>query len=65
MILATWGSSVLRGLNHITISVSDLEQSFIFYVNLLGMIPHVLIKPEMSKAEMKTVAISGIATHNL
>lgn len=29
------------GLNHITIAVSDLAASFIFYVNLLGFKPHV------------------------
>jgi catechol 2,3-dioxygenase-like lactoylglutathione lyase family enzyme len=32
---------MLRGLNHITITVIDLEQSFNFYVNLLGMVPRV------------------------
>jgi hypothetical protein len=32
---------VLRGLNHITIAVSDLERSLNFYANLLGMTPHI------------------------
>lgn len=32
---------MLRGLNHITIAVSDLETSFIFYTRLLGFKPHV------------------------
>jgi catechol 2,3-dioxygenase-like lactoylglutathione lyase family enzyme len=32
---------MLRGLNHITIAVNDLERSFNFYVHLLGMTPHV------------------------
>jgi catechol 2,3-dioxygenase-like lactoylglutathione lyase family enzyme len=31
---------MLRGLNHITIAVNDLERSFNFYVHLLGMTPH-------------------------
>jgi len=31
---------VLQGLNHITIAVNDLDESFDFYVNLLGMTPH-------------------------
>jgi catechol 2,3-dioxygenase-like lactoylglutathione lyase family enzyme len=31
---------VLKGLNHITIAVNDLERSFNFYVDLLGMQPH-------------------------
>jgi catechol 2,3-dioxygenase-like lactoylglutathione lyase family enzyme len=31
---------VLKGLNHITISVNDLDKSFSFYVDLLGMQPH-------------------------
>ena len=31
---------MLNGLNHITIAVKDLEKSFIFYVDLLGMQPH-------------------------
>lgn len=31
---------MLRGLNHITIAVNDLERSFNFYVHLLGMAPH-------------------------
>jgi len=30
---------VLRGLNHITIAVSDLENSFAFYASTLGMKP--------------------------
>lgn len=30
---------MLNGLNHITIAVSDLERSFSFYVDLLGMVP--------------------------
>lgn len=32
---------MLRGLNHITIAVSDLERSLSFYVDLLGLRPHV------------------------
>jgi len=32
---------VLRGLNHITIAVSDLERSLHFYVNIVGMRGHV------------------------
>lgn len=32
---------MLRGLNHITIAVSDLERSMNFYCDLLGMMPHV------------------------
>jgi catechol 2,3-dioxygenase-like lactoylglutathione lyase family enzyme len=32
---------MLRGLNHITIAVSDLEQSLDFYTRLLGMQAHV------------------------
>jgi len=32
--------TVLRGLNHITVAVSDLNRSFEFYVRLLGMRPH-------------------------
>ncbi|WDE08036.1 fosfomycin resistance glutathione transferase [Thalassomonas viridans] len=31
---------MLSGLNHITIAVNNLEQSFSFYVELLGMKPH-------------------------
>jgi catechol 2,3-dioxygenase-like lactoylglutathione lyase family enzyme len=31
---------VLNGLNHITIAVNDLDNSFRFYVELLGMKPH-------------------------
>ncbi|NQZ79452.1 MAG: VOC family protein [Colwellia sp.] len=31
---------MLQGLNHITIAVNDLDESFYFYVNLLGMVPH-------------------------
>jgi len=31
---------VLQGLNHITIAVNDLDESFNFYVDLLGMVPH-------------------------
>ena len=31
---------MLSGLNHITIAVNDLERSFGFYVDLLGMKPH-------------------------
>lgn len=31
---------MLQGLNHITIAVNDLDQSFAFYVELLGMTPH-------------------------
>jgi len=31
---------VLNGLNHITIAVKDLDKSFTFYVDLLGMKPH-------------------------
>ncbi len=31
---------MLRGLNHITIAVKDLDKSFGFYVELLGMKPH-------------------------
>jgi catechol 2,3-dioxygenase-like lactoylglutathione lyase family enzyme len=31
---------VLKGLNHITIAVNDLDKSFSFYVALLGMQPH-------------------------
>ena len=32
---------MLQGLNHITIAVTDLEQSLNFYAHLLGMTPHV------------------------
>lgn len=32
---------MLRGLNHITIAVSDLDTSFDFYTGLLGFRPHV------------------------
>lgn len=32
---------MLRGLNHITIAVSNLEQSLLFYSGLLGMQAHV------------------------
>lgn len=32
---------MLRGLNHITIAVSDLDVSFYFYIQLLGFKPHV------------------------
>lgn len=32
---------MLRGLNHITIAVSDLHRSLIFYTELLGMTGHV------------------------
>ena len=32
---------MLRGLNHITIAVTDLERSLNFYANLLGMTLHV------------------------
>jgi catechol 2,3-dioxygenase-like lactoylglutathione lyase family enzyme len=32
---------VLRGLNHLTIAVSNLEQSLLFYNGLLGMQAHV------------------------
>ncbi|WP_299005137.1 fosfomycin resistance glutathione transferase [uncultured Shewanella sp.] len=31
---------MLNGLNHITVTVKDLDESFIFYVDLLGMKPH-------------------------
>ena len=31
---------MLKGLNHITIAVNDLDKSFSFYVDLLGMQPH-------------------------
>ncbi len=31
---------MLTGLNHITIAVNDLERSFRFYTELLGMTPH-------------------------
>jgi len=31
---------VLKGLNHITVAVNDLDKSFSFYVDLLGMQPH-------------------------
>ena len=31
---------MLQGLNHITIAVNDLDQSFAFYADLLGMQPH-------------------------
>ncbi len=31
---------MLRGLNHITVAVRDLEKSFEFYVSVLGMKPH-------------------------
>jgi len=31
---------VLNGINHITIAVNDLEESFTFYTELLGMTPH-------------------------
>ena len=30
---------MLQGLNHITVAVNDLDESFNFYVNLLGMQP--------------------------
>lgn len=32
---------MMRGLNHITIAVSDLDRSLDFYTRLLGMTPHV------------------------
>ncbi|MDF2178835.1 FosG family fosfomycin resistance glutathione transferase [Aliiglaciecola sp. CAU 1673] len=32
---------MLRGLNHITIAVSDLERSLAFYTDVLGMLAHV------------------------
>lgn len=32
---------MLRGLNHITITVTDLDRSLNFYTQLLGMTPHV------------------------
>ncbi len=32
---------MLDGLNHITIAVSDLDKSFDFYTQMLGMTPHV------------------------
>ena len=32
---------MLKGLNHITVAVSDLDTSFQFYVDLLGMKPEV------------------------
>lgn len=32
---------MLKGLNHITIAVSDLERSFVFYASTLGMKPEV------------------------
>jgi len=32
---------VLNGINHITVAVSDLEESFDFYASLLGMKPEV------------------------
>tara|TARA_B100000446_G_scaffold182585_1_gene201346 strand:- start:1995 stop:2426 length:432 start_codon:yes stop_codon:yes gene_type:complete len=35
------GEIVLKGLNHITIAVSNLDRSFDFYVSLLGMKPEV------------------------
>ena len=31
---------MLRGLNHITLAVKDLEKSFTFYTSLLGFKPH-------------------------
>ncbi len=31
---------MITGLNHITISVNDLDKSFAFYTELLGMKPH-------------------------
>jgi catechol 2,3-dioxygenase-like lactoylglutathione lyase family enzyme len=31
---------MLHGLNHITIAVRDIDKSFEFYVNILGMKPH-------------------------
>jgi len=31
---------MIHGLNHITIAVRDIDKSFDFYVNLLGMKPH-------------------------
>ena len=31
---------MLKSLNHITVAVKDLEKSFRFYVDLLGMKPH-------------------------
>jgi len=31
---------LIKGLNHITISVNDLDKSFAFYTELLGMKPH-------------------------
>ena len=33
---------MLRGLNHITIAVSDLERSVAFYIEIAGMKAHVL-----------------------
>lgn len=32
---------MLRGLNHITVAVNDLDRSLDFYVNLLGFVAHV------------------------
>ncbi len=31
---------MLQGLNHITIAVRDINKSFNFYVNILGLKPH-------------------------
>jgi catechol 2,3-dioxygenase-like lactoylglutathione lyase family enzyme len=31
---------MIQGLNHITIAVNNLDESFEFYVDLLGMTPH-------------------------
>lgn len=39
-LLCSQGEFVLNGINHITIAVNDLEESFYFYVNILGMVPH-------------------------
>lgn len=32
---------MIRGLNHITVAVNDLDRSLDFYVNLLGLVAHV------------------------
>ncbi len=32
---------MLKGLNHVTLAVSDLQRSLAFYVDVLGMTPHV------------------------
>ena len=31
---------MLSGINHITIAVKDIDESFVFYTNALDMIPH-------------------------